>query len=104
MRFVEGCPNLPVIGQRLALALTSVGRPDVEVRLRAVHTAQEAGELGFTGSPTILIDGCDPFPQHHAVAALSCRLYTTARGTSGSPSVEQLAAALLRRAQAEWAQ
>jgi hypothetical protein len=104
VRFVEGCPHLPVIRERLARALESVGRPDVEVRLQAVHTAQEAAKLGFTGSPTILIDGCDPFPQHHAVAALSCRLYPTAQGTAGSPSVEQLTAALLGRDQPGGAQ
>lgn len=100
VRFVEGCPNLPVIRERLPRALEFVGRPDVEVRLRAVHTAQEAAKLGFTGSPTILIDGCDPFPQHHAAAALSCRLYPTAQGTARSPSVEQLAAAMLWQAKA----
>ena len=98
MRFVEGCPNLPVLRRRLAAALKSVGRPDVEVRLRAVHTGQQAAELGFTGSPSILIDGCDPFPQRHAAEGLACRLYPTSRGISGSPSVEQLAAVLRRQA------
>jgi len=97
VRYVEGCPNLPVIGQRLVHALTAVGRGGVAVGLRAVRTGDEADELGFTGSPTILIDGCDPFPKRHAVAGLSCRLYQTPQGTSGSPSVEQLTTALLAR-------
>jgi hypothetical protein len=97
VRYVEGCPNVPVIRQRLALALTAVGRGAVAVGLRAVRTEEEADKLGFTGSPTILIDGYDPFPERRAVAGLSCRLYRTAQGTSGSPSVEQLTTALLAR-------
>ena len=94
MRFVEGCPNLPVTRQRLALALDAVGRGDIDIRLRMVRTDAEAGELGFTGSPTILIDGSDPFPDRHAMVGLSCRLYRTAEGPSGSPTIEQLTTAL----------
>jgi hypothetical protein len=85
VRFVEGCPNLPVTRQRLAVALDAVGRGDVNVRLRVVRTPADAEALGFTGSPTILIDGFDPFPDPHAVVGLSCRLYRTAAGVSGSP-------------------
>jgi hypothetical protein len=94
VRIVEGCPNLPVIRQRLAVALVAAGRGDVHVRLRVVRTSADAEALRFTGSPTLLIDGVDPFPERHAVVGLSCRLYRTAAGVSGSPSVEQLTAAL----------
>ena len=94
MRVLEGCPNLPVTRRRLVAALDAVGRPDIDIRLRVVRTDADAAELGFTGSPTILIDGSDPFPDRHAVVGLSCRLYRTTEGASGSPSVEQLAAAL----------
>jgi hypothetical protein len=94
VRVVEGCPNLLVTQHRLAAALDAVGRGDVDVRLRVVRTEAEAEALGFTGSPTILIDSCDPFPDRHAVVGLSCRLYRTAEGASGSPSIEQLTAAL----------
>jgi hypothetical protein len=99
VRFVEGCPNLPVIRQRLADVLDAVGRGDAEVRLRTIRTAHEARKLRFTGSPTILIEGRDPFPQPHAMSGLACRLYPTAEGISGSPSVKQLTAALLGRCQ-----
>lgn len=94
MRFVEGCPNVAVARQRLHLALDAVGRGDIDIRLLVVRTDAEAAELGFTGSPTILIDGSDPFVHPHAKAGLSCRLYSTAEGVAGSPSVEQLTAAL----------
>ena len=97
MRFVEGCANLAVARQRLDLALDAVGQGDIDVRLGVVRTDAEAAELGFTGSPTILIDGFDPFVHSHAMAGLSCRLYSTAEGVAGSPSVEQLTAALSAR-------
>jgi hypothetical protein len=94
VRFVEGCPNLPVARQRLTLALDAVGRDDIGIRLRVIRTDAEAQKLGFTGSPTTLIDGSDPFPDRHAMVGLSCRLYRTTDGASGSPTVEQLTAAL----------
>ena len=94
VRFVEGCPSLPVIRQRLRHALDAVGRAAVDIRLRRVRTDAEAEALGFTGSPTILIDGVDLFQQRCAVVGLSCRLYRSAEGTTGAPSIEQLTAAL----------
>ena len=92
-RAAQTCPSAQ---RRLATALDAVGRPDISIRLRVVRTDADAAELGFTGSPTILIDGSDPFPDRHAVVGLSCRLYRTTEGASGSPSVEQLTAALAR--------
>jgi hypothetical protein len=94
VRFVDGCPSLPVTRQRLRHALDAIGCAGVDIRLRQVRTDAEAATLGFTGSPTILIDGNDLFGQRDAVAGLSCRLYRSARGTTGSPSIEQLTAAL----------
>ena len=94
VRFLEGCPNLSVALRRLATALDAAGRGNISIRLRVVRTDAEAAELGFTGSPTILIDGCDAFPNRHAVVGLSCRLYRSAEGASGSPTVEQLTAAI----------
>jgi hypothetical protein len=43
------------------------------------------------GSPTLLIDGRDPFAQPGAQASVSCRLYRGADGrASGAPSVTEL--------------
>jgi hypothetical protein len=94
VRYVEGCPNLAVTRQRLALALDAVGRSGTDVRLRLVRTAEEAQELGFVGSPTVLIDGTDPFARTDVAESFSCRLYRAGAATSGSPSVEQLTTAL----------
>ena len=62
--------------------------------LRRVHTDADAEALGFSGSPTILVDGIDLFRQPDALVGLSCRLYRTAQGPTGAPSIEQLTTAL----------
>ncbi len=46
------------------------------------------------GSPTILIDGVDPFPGADTGSEPHCRLYLTAAGFEGAPAVVDLRAAL----------
>jgi hypothetical protein len=94
VRFVEGCPSMPVIRRRLRHALDAIGCAEVEIRVRQVRDDAEAAALGFTGSPTILVDGNDLFGRPDAVVGLSCRLYRCAHGTTGAPSIEQLTVAL----------
>ena len=48
----------------------------------------------FRGSPTLLIDGVDPFADLDAPIGLSCRLYKTEHGYSGAPTLDQLRAVL----------
>lgn len=92
--YVEGCPNLSTIRERLRLALDAVGHGGIEVRLRVVRSEAEAAHLGFVGSPTVVIDGMDPFDASDAGVGLACRLYRTTSGLSGAPTVEQLIEAL----------
>jgi hypothetical protein len=47
------------------------------------------------GSPTLLVDGTDPFAAPGEAPSLSCRLYRDAAGrTSGAPTVGALRRAL----------
>jgi hypothetical protein len=47
------------------------------------------------GSPTLLVDGVDPFAAAHQAPSLSCRLYTDETGgICGAPSLAQLRTAL----------
>ena len=85
---VEDCPHLRVAQQRIAEALTLAG-VSATVTDRLVRTEAEALEAGFRGSPTILVDGADPFPADGA-SGLSCRLYPTRGGAQGAPTVDQL--------------
>ncbi|MER6982308.1 thioredoxin family protein, partial [Streptomyces carpinensis] len=74
---VAGCPNGPVVAERLTQVLD--GR-HAEVERIEVEDPEQATRLGMTGSPTVLIDGVDPFAVPGAAASLSCRLY---RGPDG---------------------
>ena len=75
---VPGCPNAAVFEERLAAALA--GYPDVVVRRREVADERQAAEAGMRGSPTLLVDGFDPFAVPGQVASLSCRSTETRPG------------------------
>lgn len=91
--YFDGCPNWRVTDERLRQALRLAGR-DEQIDYHAVETPQEAEAAGFAGSPTILIDGRDPFAEQSSAAGLTCRVYRTPAGLAGAPTVEQLAAAI----------
>lgn len=93
--YLDHCPNWPLASEHLRGALRRVGRADIRVDWKPVHTISAAKAIGFAGSPTILINGVDPFPRPAHVDGLCCRFYDTESGSSGAPSVDQLAAALL---------
>ena len=61
---------------------------------RLVETPEEAEASRFRGSPTILVDGEDPFASGDMAFGLACRLYRTPDGPAGSPTTEQLEAVL----------
>jgi hypothetical protein len=87
------CPNWQTALERVWAASARTG-VQVQISTREVKSPEEAELLGFTGSPTILLDGADPFTQPGAVPALACRVYATPAGLTGSPSVDQLTDAL----------
>jgi len=53
--------------------------------------------MGFAGSPTIYADGIDLFDGADGRGSLACRVYRTPEGLAGSPTVEQLIAAIRER-------
>jgi Alkylmercury lyase len=85
---VPDCPNVNLLEQRLAQALE---RRDVTVSRHVISDQDEAARRGMHGSPTILVDGIDPFAEPGLPASVSCRLYRDRRGRAeGAPSVRQL--------------
>jgi hypothetical protein len=89
---VPGCPNVPMLEQRLAEALA--GRRVVTVR-RVIADAGEAARCGMHGSPTLLVNGHDPFAVPTTVPALACRMYEGEGGRlEGAPTVQALRRAL----------
>lgn len=94
--YFDGCPSWQTAISRVHAASARTG-VRVQVSTQAVESTDEAERLGFTGSPTILLDGADPFAQSGASPALACRVYVTPDGLAGSPTVAQLVDALTRR-------
>jgi len=90
---VPGCPNAGLLEERLAGVLGS--RPDVTVSRHVIADEQEAARWGMQGSPTILVDGTDPFAGPGQAASVSCRLYRDGNGRAeGAPSVSRLRQAI----------
>ena len=75
---VPDCPNAAVFEARLEAALA--GHPGAVVRRREVADEREAAQAGMCGSPTLLINGADPFAVPGQVPGLACRLYRDATG------------------------
>ena len=91
--YFDACPNWRLAHQRLVQALETIGRHDVEVQLRLVESPADAESARLHGSPTILVNGADPFP-HASADTWSCRLYRNEDGVEGAPSVAALVDAL----------
>ncbi|MBD0696159.1 hypothetical protein [Streptomyces sp. CBMA123] len=90
---IPDCPNATLLRERLAEALG--GRPARAVDCVTVVDGEQAEALGPHGSPTLLIDGTDPFAEPGQPAALSCRLYRDTHGAlCDAPTVDQLRQAL----------
>lgn len=91
---VTDCPNLRPMLDRMAQAT------DLPIVTREVTADAEAAALGMAGSPTLLIDGIDPFASTDQCAGISCRLYRDPEGRIvPAPSVDQLRAALAQAKQ-----
>jgi len=89
--YFDDCPNWNVVARRLEAVAASRG---LVVEYRIVATAEEAMAARFRGSPTVLVDGRDPFASGDEQFGLACRVYETPDGPAGSPTVEQLEAVI----------
>ena len=92
---IDDCPSWQVAEARLVEALRLVGREDQAIVRVLITTDEQAQALSFRGSPTILVDGEDPFAGDNlGPFGLTCRVYPSDAGLVGSPSVGQIAAAI----------
>jgi len=83
---VPYCPNTILLNQRLKELLG-----DAHISLRIVRDDKEAAEVKMHGSPTLLINGIDPFASKDTVVSFACRLYLDDDGhPQGAPSIHQL--------------
>jgi hypothetical protein len=92
--YFDGCPTYQATHETLAEVLSEEGL-EAEVELVAVNTDEEARRLRFPGSPTIRVDGRDPFPVPEKDDwRLGCRVYATPEGLRGTPTADMIRAAL----------
>lgn len=87
LRYFDGCPNWEVTDRRLRSLEHELG---FTLGHEKVETPEEAERLGFAGSPTVLVEGVDPFATGDEPTGLTCRVYATLEGPQGAPTLEQL--------------
>jgi hypothetical protein len=90
LQVVPDCPNEAPAAQLLRQALDDVGLPTTRFTTVVVTSHEHAERMGFTGSPTIRIDGVDPFAEPGRSPGLACRVYRTATGLTGTPGLKTL--------------
>lgn len=91
---IDECPSWKSAETLTREALATLGRTDVLVTTRLLTTPEEAAQTPFAGSPTITINGADVFPSDGRTSDLACRVYATPHGLKGTPTTEQITAAL----------
>ena len=93
--YFDGCPNHHATQVLLDALLDEAGR-DGTIQMINVDLPERAEALEFRGSPTVLINGDDPFLDTDAPVGLSCRIYPTDDGYRGTPPEQALRAAIAR--------
>jgi protein-disulfide isomerase len=85
VQYFHGCPNCEEMLDRVIEAIFALGE-QVDFKEVIVETPEKAAEVGFRGSPTLLVNGKDfenmPVPEE---PELACRLYA-----NGLPSVKAI--------------
>ena len=92
LQYFEGCPNWKTTAAHLS-TLIDEGL-DATIAYVLIDTYESAVAHGFRGSPTVLIEGVDPFADVDAPVGLACRVYRTEDGYAGSPTLPQLRQAI----------
>lgn len=91
--YFDGCPHWAVLDERLREALDLLD-DQATIEYVQVESPDDAERLQFAGSPSIRLNGTDPFESPAGAIGLSCRVYSTPDGPAGSPTLDQLVGAL----------
>ncbi|MPZ70180.1 MAG: thioredoxin family protein [Actinobacteria bacterium] len=92
LQYFVGCPHWETTDRYLETLLAA--GETIAIRYQLIDGHDAAMERGFRGSPTVLVDGVDPFSDPEARVGLACRVYRTDHGTVGSPTIDQLRAVI----------
>jgi hypothetical protein len=91
---VPECPNDAAARTLLRTALDDIGLDRLPFRVCVIDSQQLAERRGFIGSPTVLVNGSDPFAEPGRGPGLACRVYSGPDGHSGLPDLRALRRAL----------
>ncbi len=97
IQYFDGCPHWKLADQRVRRVLEGVSAGDVTLDYELIDSPESAERVGFHGSPTILVDGRDPFVSGIEQVGMSCRVFRTEDGIQGAPTEAQLRKLLLNR-------
>jgi len=91
-QYFEGCPNHTKMQNNISEAIKGL-EDKIDLRKILVEDEETAKQVGFCGSPTLLIDGEDiigmPIPEQ---PKLACRFYPT-----GIPSSQEIKNVILKK-------
>ena len=93
LQYFDSCPGWKIAEKRVKTIIEQEGL-DADFSYQRIETHEDAERFHFSGSPTLLIDGRDPFASGPMPVGLACRTYPTDQGMAPSPSVAQLEEAL----------
>jgi len=85
VQYFGGCPHWKLAAERVRHVLRDLAKNDVTLEYQLIDSPQAADRARFRGSPTILIDGHDPFAGEDQPFGLSGRVYEN-RGRSARGS------------------
>ena len=91
--YIEGCPQWQAALRMARSAARMAGAAEVDVLVIEIRDSAQALSLGFAGSPTILVDGRDPFPGT-PTPDLACRTFQTPDGPAPLPDSRALTEAI----------
>ncbi len=97
IQYFDGCPHWKLADERVRRVLGDFSGDDVTLEYQFIDSPETADQVGFHGSPTILIDDRDPFITGVEQVGMSCRVFRTEDGIQGAPTEAELRKALLNR-------
>jgi len=97
IQYFDGCPHWKLADERVRHVIGDFASDDVTLEYQFIDSPETADQLGFHGSPTILIDGLDPFITGVEQVGMSCRVFRTEDGIQGAPTEAELRKLLLNR-------
>jgi len=90
IQYFDECAHWKLADGRVQQVLRDLSRTDVKVEHQRIESPEQAARTGFHGSPTILVDGRDPFATGAEPVGMICRIYLTNEGRQGAPTESQL--------------